>query len=98
MARTRSISSIDSEIQKIEAELIKVRNKQESLESTLLELQTQTSHISFSYAPGKFNTWQLFNCQCSVNYAACNFDFKSAGIASINASTSSSIFSSDISI
>lgn len=61
-------------------------------------ISTQTSHISFSYAPGKFNTWQLFNCQCSVNYAACNFDFKSAGIASINASTSSSIFSSDISI
>ena len=47
------------------------------------KLITQTSHISFSYAPGKFNTWQLFNCQCSVNYAACNFDFKSAGIASI---------------
>ena len=62
------------------------------------KLITQTSHISFSYAPGKFNTWQLFNCQCSVNYAACNFDFKSAGIASINASTSSSIFSSDKSI
>ena len=62
------------------------------------KLITQTSHISFSYAPGKFNTWQLFYCQCSVNYAACNFDFKSAGIASINASTSSSIFSSDISI
>lgn len=41
MARTRSISSIDSEIQKIEAELIKVRNKQENLESTLLELQKQ---------------------------------------------------------
>ena len=62
------------------------------------KLITQTLHISFSYAPGKFDTWQLFNCQCSVNYAACNFDFKSAGIASINASTSSSIFSSDISI
>ena len=28
------------------------------------KLITQTSHISFSYAPGKFNTWQLFNCQC----------------------------------
>ena len=58
------------------------------------KLINQTSHISFSYAPGKFNTWQLFNCQCSVNYAACNFDFKSVGIAYINASTSSTIFSS----
>lgn len=45
MARTRSISSIDSEIQKIEAELIKVRNKQENLESTLLELQKQKQEI-----------------------------------------------------
>lgn len=45
MARTRSISSIDSEIQKIEAELIKVCNKQENLESTLLELQKQKQEI-----------------------------------------------------
>lgn len=48
MARTRSISSIDSEIQKIEAELIKVRNKQENLESTLLELQKQKQEIEQS--------------------------------------------------
>ena len=61
-------------------------------------LFTQTPHIVFSYAPWKFNIWQLFSCQCSVNYAACSFDFKSAGIAFINASTSSSIFSSEISI
>ena len=39
MARTRSISSIDAEIMKIEEELNKVRRKQESLEDQLLKLQ-----------------------------------------------------------
>lgn len=45
MARTRSISSIDSEIQKIEDELIKVRKKQETLEETLLKLQKAKQEI-----------------------------------------------------
>ena len=45
MARTRSISSIDSEIQKIEDELIKVRKKQETLEETLLKLQKTKQEI-----------------------------------------------------
>ena len=27
---------------------------------------TQTSHINFSYAPWKFDIWQLFCCQCSA--------------------------------
>ena len=40
-----SFRGFDSEIQKIEAELIKVRNKQENLESTLLELQKQKQEI-----------------------------------------------------
>ena len=48
MARTRSISSIDSEIQKIEAELIKVRNKQENLESTLLEYKNKNRKLNQS--------------------------------------------------
>ena len=39
MSRTRSISSIDNEIKKVEDELIKVQQKQESLEAKLLELQ-----------------------------------------------------------
>ena len=39
MARNRSIASIDSEMQKIEEELIKVHNKQEALEAELSKLQ-----------------------------------------------------------
>ena len=39
MSRTRSISSIDTEIKKVENELIKVQQKQEALEARLLELQ-----------------------------------------------------------
>ena len=45
MARTRSISSIDSEIQKIEDELIKVQKKQEELEARLLDLQNAKQEI-----------------------------------------------------
>ncbi len=45
MARNRSISSIDSEIQKIEEELIKVHKKQETLESQLSELQKTKQEI-----------------------------------------------------
>lgn len=45
MARTRSISSIDTEIMKIEEELIKVRKKQESLENELLKLQRAKQEI-----------------------------------------------------
>ena len=39
MSRTRSISSIDTEIKKVEDELIRVQQKQETLEARLLELQ-----------------------------------------------------------
>lgn len=41
MARKRSISSIDTEIQKIEEELGKVRKRQEDLESHLAVLQKE---------------------------------------------------------
>lgn len=39
MARTRSISSIESEIKKVEADLSKVQEKYDSLAARLLELQ-----------------------------------------------------------
>lgn len=45
MSRTRSISSIDNEIKKIEDELIKVQQKQEALEARLLELQKAKHEI-----------------------------------------------------
>ena len=45
MARNRSIASIDSEIQKIEEELIKVHNKQEALEAELSKLQKAKQEI-----------------------------------------------------
>lgn len=41
MARTRSISSIDAEITKVEAELLKLQEKCEALATQLLELQKQ---------------------------------------------------------
>lgn len=45
MSRTRSISSIDTEIKKVEDELIKVQQKQEALEAKLLELQKAKHEI-----------------------------------------------------
>ena len=39
MARMRSISSIEAEINKVEAELVKVQEKYDSLAARLLELQ-----------------------------------------------------------
>ena len=45
MSRTRSISSIDTEIKKVENELIKVQQKQEALEARLLELQKAKHEI-----------------------------------------------------
>ena len=45
MSRTRSISSIDTEIKKVEDELIKVQQKQEALEARLLELQKAKHEI-----------------------------------------------------
>lgn len=45
MARTRSISSIDTEITKVEEELSKVQKKQESLENQLLKLQKAKQEI-----------------------------------------------------
>ena len=45
MGRTRSISSIDTEIKKVEDELIKVQQKQEALEARLLELQKAKHEI-----------------------------------------------------
>ena len=41
MARTRSISSIETEIRKVEAELVKAQERCEFLSSKLLELQEQ---------------------------------------------------------
>ena len=45
MARTRSITSINNEIKKVEEELIKVHNKQEELEAQLLDLQNAKQEI-----------------------------------------------------
>lgn len=45
MSRTRSISSIDTEIKKVEDELIRVQQKQEALEARLLELQKAKHEI-----------------------------------------------------
>lgn len=45
MARTRTITSINRDIQKVEDELTKVRSKQEDLESQLLELQNVKQEI-----------------------------------------------------
>ena len=45
MSRTRSISSIDTEIQKIEAELVKVQQKHETLEANLLALRKSKHEI-----------------------------------------------------
>ena len=45
MARTRSITSINNEIKKVEEELIKVQKKQEELEARLLNLQNAKQEI-----------------------------------------------------
>ena len=45
MARTRSISSIDTEISKLEAELSKVQEKYDALAARILELQKQKQDI-----------------------------------------------------
>ena len=45
MSRTRSISSIDTEINKVEDELIRVQQKQKTLEARLLELQKAKQEI-----------------------------------------------------
>ncbi len=41
MARTRSISSIDTEIAKLQAELTKAQEKVDALSTRILELQNQ---------------------------------------------------------
>ncbi len=45
MARTRSISSIDTELSKLEAELTKVQEKYDALAARILELQKQKQDI-----------------------------------------------------
>lgn len=45
MARTRSITSINNEIKKVEEELIKVQKKQEEFEARLLDLQNAKQEI-----------------------------------------------------
>ena len=45
MARTRSISSIDAEISKLEDELSKVQEKYDTLAARILELQKQKQDI-----------------------------------------------------
>ena len=45
MARTRSITSINNEIKKVEEELIKVQKKQEELEARLLDLKNARQEI-----------------------------------------------------
>ncbi len=41
MARTRTISSIETEINKVEADLVKARERCDALSARLLELQEQ---------------------------------------------------------
>ena len=45
MARTRSISSIETEITKLQAELSKAQEKCDSIEARILELQNQKQLI-----------------------------------------------------
>lgn len=45
MAKTRSITSINNEIKKVEEELIKVQKKQGELEARLLDLQNAKQEI-----------------------------------------------------
>jgi phage shock protein A len=45
MARTRSISSIDADISKLEDELSKVQEKYDALAARILELQKQKQDI-----------------------------------------------------
>ena len=45
MARTRSITSINNEIKKVEEELIKVHNKQEELEQGCLIYKMQNKKL-----------------------------------------------------
>ena len=45
MARTRSISSIDIELTKLEAELVKTQEKYDALAARILELQNQKQEI-----------------------------------------------------
>ena len=45
MARTRSISSIDAEISKLEDELSKIQEKYDALAARILELQKQKQDI-----------------------------------------------------
>lgn len=45
MARTRSISSIDAEISKLEDELSKVQERYDALAARILELQKQKQDI-----------------------------------------------------
>ena len=45
MARTRSISSIDTEIAKLQGELTKAQEKCDSIASRILELQNQKQFV-----------------------------------------------------
>ena len=45
MARTRSISSIDIQISKLESELSKIQEKYDTLTAEILELQKQRQEI-----------------------------------------------------
>ena len=56
MSRTRSISSIDTEIKKVENELSKVQQKQEALDARLLELQKAKHEIESKQIMDAFHT------------------------------------------
>ena len=75
MARTRSITSINNEIKKVEEELIKVHNKQEELEARLLDLKNakQERKGLLEKIPSlrdKLNTYE----QLESSYEQVNFD------------------------
>ena len=55
MARTRSITSINNEIKKVEDELIKVYYKQEELEVQLLDFHNLKQEIDINHVIDVFN-------------------------------------------
>ena len=67
MARTRSISSIDAEISKLEDELSKVQEKYDALAARILELQKQKQDIEARQVMEAFtrsgkSMQELMNC------------------------------------
>ena len=58
MARTRSLSSIETEISKVTAELQKAQEKVDELTQRLLELQEQKQSIEAPVQSDRENRWR----------------------------------------